>query len=199
MRTTLALTMLLLLPGLAGAQDPLADQLRKAVVEEEAHQDLDKAILAYQAIVRRYDEQRATAGAALFRLAECFRKQGRRDEAVAAYRRVAREFADVARLAAASERHLSVTYGIEPESSSLASPDQAVQLDALRRYRESLKSEYEILLKQYAHYLERTKVGVMLDTDPQIIAVQREMLQLERRLAELEAGMGSLRKPAQKR
>jgi len=99
MITKLALTILLAIPSVAAAQGKLADQLRKAIVEEEANQKLDTAIEAYTKILAQYDEDRKVAATALFHLAECSRKLGQKEKAIAAYQRVLREFTDQAALA----------------------------------------------------------------------------------------------------
>jgi tetratricopeptide (TPR) repeat protein len=112
MKTVLTITMLLGAAALAGAQDRLADQLRKGIVQEEANQNVEKAIQAYQAIVAEFDEGRKTAATALFRLAECYRKAGKREQAVAAYQRVVRDFADQAALVESSRRQLTETFGL---------------------------------------------------------------------------------------
>jgi tetratricopeptide (TPR) repeat protein len=97
--------------ALAGAQERMADQLKKGIVQEEANQDAEKAIQVYKAIVAQYDEERAVAATALYRLGECYRKAGMRSEAQAAYQRVVREFADQAALADSSRRQLMDTFG----------------------------------------------------------------------------------------
>ncbi len=107
MRTFLLMVAALVISVPAGAQERLADQLRKGIVEEEANQNLDKAIQAYQSIVARYDEDRKSAGTAMFRLAECYRKAGKREQAIAAYQRVTREFADQAALVEPSRQQLA--------------------------------------------------------------------------------------------
>jgi len=107
MRTVLMVAMLVALAAPAGAQERLADQLRKGIAEEETTQNLDKAIQAYQAIVARYDEDRKVAGSALFRLAECYRKIGKREQAIAAYQRVLREFPDQQAIADTSFQQLT--------------------------------------------------------------------------------------------
>ena len=81
MKTLLTVAILLGAATFAGAQDRLADQLRKGIVQEEVNQNLTKAIEAYQAIVAQFDEERKTAASALYRLAECSRKAGKREQA----------------------------------------------------------------------------------------------------------------------
>jgi len=85
MKIKLALVFWVLTSCFAGAQEKTADQLRKAIVEEEVNQNLDKAIQAYQGIVAQYEEQRKTAATALMHLADCYRKQGKADVAVKTY------------------------------------------------------------------------------------------------------------------
>jgi tetratricopeptide (TPR) repeat protein len=115
MTMKLALAILLAIPSVAAAQGKLADQLRKAIVEEEVDQKLDKAGESYTKILAQYDEDRKVAAAALFHLAECSRKLGRKEKAIAAYQRVLREFIDQTALADASRNNLSQVYGISPE------------------------------------------------------------------------------------
>lgn len=129
--TVLAAAMVVGATTMAGAQtqDRLADQLRKGVVQEEANQNIDKAIQAYQAIVAQFDEERKTAATALFRLAECYRKAGKREQAVAAYQRVVREFADQATLAESSRRQLTGTFGLPESRSASNSAEAQLRLD----------------------------------------------------------------------
>ena len=70
------------------AADALTEALQKGLFEEEANQNLEAAIKAYQDVLGRADEQRRVAATALFRLAECYRKQGKTNEASAEYRRI---------------------------------------------------------------------------------------------------------------
>jgi tetratricopeptide (TPR) repeat protein len=96
----------MLAPGLCAAQDKMAEALRKGIVEEDTNQNLNAAIQSYQSVVTQYDEDRKSAATALFRLAECYRKQGKSDQATAAYKRVVQEFADQTKLAEQSRSHL---------------------------------------------------------------------------------------------
>src|SRR6266576_3417314 len=64
------------------------------------------AIEAYQHIITRFDEARTVTATAIFRLGECYRKQGKTNEAAAQYQRIAREFADQGSLATLSEQNL---------------------------------------------------------------------------------------------
>ncbi len=108
-RCSLVLTFLLLsLSAVSSlAADSPADLLRKGLFEEEANQNLDAAIKAYQAIIEQADEQRKIAGTAIFRLAESYRKLGKTNEAATQYQRVLRDYSEQTNLVSLSQRHLS--------------------------------------------------------------------------------------------
>jgi len=52
-------------------------------VREEANQNLGAAIQAYQAMASQFDKDRKLAATAIFRLGECYRKQGNTNDAAA--------------------------------------------------------------------------------------------------------------------
>jgi TolA-binding protein len=91
----LLLIVLLAAPA-ARAADPLSVTLQQGLLAEEVHHDLDTAIAAYQSVVTQHDDQRRLAATALFRLGECYRKQGKTSDAVAQYQRLLAEFSDQA-------------------------------------------------------------------------------------------------------
>ena len=93
--------------------EPLRDSLEKGLLEEEANQNLNGAIQAYQAVLDRFAEERRIAATATFRLGECYRKQGKTNEAFAEFQRVVREFGDQPQLAQLSRRYLA-RYGMLP-------------------------------------------------------------------------------------
>ena len=63
----LALLCLALFACSASAADEVTTALQKGLFEEEANQNLEAAIKAYQAVLERHDEQRKLASTALFR------------------------------------------------------------------------------------------------------------------------------------
>src|SRR5580765_905868 len=91
----------------ARAAETPADLLRKGLFEEEANQNLDAAIKAYQAIIDQLDEQRKIASTAVFRLAESYRKLGKTNEAAAQYEHVLRDYSEQTNLVALSQGHLT--------------------------------------------------------------------------------------------
>ena len=192
MKTTLVLAFLMLSTGLAGAQDKMAEQLRQGIVEEEANQNLDKAIQMYQAILAQYDQGRPTAATALFHLAECYRKQGKKDQAIAAYKRLVQEFPDQNKLASASRGHLSKTYGVSQTQPTSLSPtivqDQRKYIDARVRYRALLLEEIQLLEQQLDSYKEKVHIGILSPVGPEMTALKRDILDLKRTLAAFDAG-----------
>ena len=74
----------------------LTGLLQQGLFEEQANRNLDAAITAYQALAAQFDKDRQLAATAVFRLGECYRAQGKTNEAAAEYQRVLKDFADSA-------------------------------------------------------------------------------------------------------
>ncbi len=186
MKPTLTFWILLLTATLAVAQDRLADQLRKAIVEEESNQNLDKAVQAYQNILNQFDEERAMAATALFHLAECYRKLGKKDMATAAYQRVVREFADQTKLADASRSYLPKNPGAGQDARGI---DYTRQYDeARRRYRVLLEQEIKLVEAQIESTQRRVEIGAVSAMGPEMASLKKELLELQRTLAAFDAG-----------
>src|SRR5262249_29748730 len=80
-RRTLSFVILLAATTFANAAtNELTGVLQKGLFEEEANHNLGAAILAYQAVVNQFDNDRKLAATAVFRLGECYRKQGATNE-----------------------------------------------------------------------------------------------------------------------
>jgi tetratricopeptide (TPR) repeat protein len=197
MKTKLALAILMLSASLAGAQEKMADQLRKGVVEEEVNQNLDKAIQIYLSVLKQFDDERPAAAAALFRLADCFRKLGRNDEAIAAYSRIVREFPDQKQLADASRTHLSRTFGsrsvppteVPPKSiKAFASEREIVEARRRHDYRMLLLEEIKLLEEQLASYQKKVEIGTISPVGAEMTALKRDILELKRTLLAFDAG-----------
>src|SRR5881398_1359241 len=78
----------------AGGTNDLAGTLQRGLFEEEANHNLNAAIAAYEGLLSQYDKDRKLAATAVFRLGECYRKQGKTNEATAQYERLLRDFSD---------------------------------------------------------------------------------------------------------
>ncbi len=70
----------------------MATALQRGLFEEEANHNLDSAIQAYESVASQFDKDRKLAATAIFRLGECYRKQGNTNAATAQYERIVREF-----------------------------------------------------------------------------------------------------------
>ncbi|MGI9239721.1 MAG: ankyrin repeat domain-containing protein, partial [Verrucomicrobiales bacterium] len=105
------------------ADGPIEKKLQQALFAEEGTRDLKKAIEAYNAVIADYDQQRQFAATAVFRLAECHRKLGEREAAVAAYQRLLKEFPEdqtLTRLASENLRSLGAGSGEAKAAPALA-------------------------------------------------------------------------------
>jgi tetratricopeptide (TPR) repeat protein len=171
-----AAIVLMFLAVLAPAQDRLADALRKGIVEEESNHNLPAAIQAYESLLKQADADRPTIATALFRIGECYRKLGKSEQATAAYKRVAEQYPDQARLAEQSRRHL-------PDAKKSAAAELS---EAQRRYRALLEEE----IKMAEDHAKRIRdSGETPETREAADAAQREALKLRRELAAFDANL----------
>ncbi len=111
MKQRIILTVLmagLLVPALSHGQ-AVSDTFREGLFQEEANQDLSAAIKAYQEVLRQFDKKPHIAASALFRLGECYRKQGETEKAGEFYREVITEFAGQETLVRLAKQNLKAT------------------------------------------------------------------------------------------
>src|SRR5580658_8688968 len=108
MKTKLCLLFLALAVTLTRAQtNDLTSLLQQGLMEEQANRNLDAAITDYQALATQFDKNRQIAATAIFRLGECYRMQGRTNEAGAQYQRILDDFSDQQTLATMSRQDLA--------------------------------------------------------------------------------------------
>jgi len=188
MKKILSLLFLLLLTGNAAAQSRMADQLRKAIVEEEANQNLNGAIQAYNAILAQYDEQRLTAATALFHLADCYRKQGKNEQAITAYKRVVREFPEQTKLADTSRNYLISVYKIQPERTN-ESPKETLTMpepppnQQLAQFRMLTEEHIKLVESQIQDAEKRYRNGTAPSSE--VFELKKELINLKMRLASI--------------
>ncbi len=147
---------ILTMTTVAAAQDRKAESLRKGVVEEESKHNLNAAIQDYEAALSQFDEARQTAATALFRIAECYRKLGKDDQAMAAYKRVAQEFSDQTKLAEQSRTILVNSYHASSSNASMGNASggnasagpSAADIAQAKRAQEAREQYRTILLEQ---------------------------------------------------
>jgi len=179
---TKTLTLLILFAAAGAAQDRMADTLRKGIVAEESKHDLNAAIQEYQSAMSQFDEVRQTAATALFRMAECYRKLGKDQQAIEAYRRVIQDFADQTKLADQSRKLLTGTYKTE-----VSSDTPLTSTRAYKTYRETLEKEMSMVDKQLQEAKRKRDAG--WTAGDEINGLQRELLQLQRDLALFDMGI----------
>src|SRR5689334_13955928 len=105
------------------ATNDVSALLQKGLFEEEANRNLDAAIQAYQSVITETDKNHKFAATAIFRLGECYRKQGKTNEANVQYQRIVREFPDQEELA-----NLSQNYVGNPAKSPSGFSDRLVSI-----------------------------------------------------------------------
>jgi ankyrin repeat protein len=181
MKTILMVSGLALLSqSLSAATNDLTTTLQKGLFEEEANHNLGAAIQLYQSVISQFDKDRKLAATAVFRLAECYRKQGNTNEANAQYDRVLREFADQTQFAALSRQNMAALGGT-PSTSTAASWRAARQ-----EQKRFLEEEIKLVENKLAADQKRVESGVTSRED--LWTTQRELLQLKRQMAALDEG-----------
>lgn len=173
--------MLLFATVASGATNDLTTTLQKGLFEEEANHNLGAAIQLYQSVIGQFDKDRKLAATAVFRLAECYRKQGNTNEASAQYDRVLREFADQSQLVTLARQNLAALGGTP------AAPASTTSSDAARQEQKRLL-EQEIALVEKKLSSEQKQLEVGRATPDDLLSTQRELLQLKRQIAVLETG-----------
>jgi ankyrin repeat protein len=161
------------------ATNDLSGVLQQGLFEEEANHDLSAAVRAYEAVVGQFDKDRKLAATAVFRLGECYRKQGHTNEANLQYQRVLREFADIPELVTVSRQNLVALGGqlAAASGSSLAARQEQKRL---------LEQEIGLVEKKLAAAEKQYKVGAISENE--LLAARREVLELKRQLAALDVG-----------
>ena len=102
----------------------LSTLLQQGLFEEQASRNLDAAISNYQALAAQFDQNRQVAATAVFRLGECYRMQGKTNEAAAQYQRILREFSDQTTLATLSRQDLTGMGTTPPAPSASATTSE---------------------------------------------------------------------------
>jgi ankyrin repeat protein/N-acetylneuraminic acid mutarotase len=172
---------LLAWPARAATND-VTSALQRGLFEEEANQNLGAAIQAYQTVANQFDKDRKLAATAIFRLGECYRKQGNTNDAATQYERILREFSDQPTLVTLSRQSLAGMGSVSPAPANSAISDSARQ-----EQKRLLAEEIKLVEKQL-------EVQQMLKKDGRIgqdalWATQRDLLKLKQQLAALDSGV----------
>ena len=116
MKTNLLISGILLsaVTFVSAATNDLTTAIQRGLFEEEANQNLGAAIQAYQSVANQFDKDRKLAATAIFRLGECYRKQGNTNDAATQYERILREFSDQPTLVTLSRQNLAALGSAPP-------------------------------------------------------------------------------------
>ena len=175
--------LLVFLLAAAGAQaqtNNLAALLQQGLIEEQANRNLDAAIASYQSLATQFDKDRQVAATAVFRLGECFRAQGKTNEAALQYQRILRDFPDQATLASLSRQNLA-GMGAQPEASMAVSRQQQKEL---------LAKQIALAEQDLADTQKLVQVGKATPGDAR--AGEREVLRLRQQLVALDGNKREL-------
>ena len=174
MKTKLCIGMFLLAAVCAPAQtNSLTALLQQGLFEEQANRNLDAAIADYQSLALQFDRDRQLAATAVFRLGECYRAQGRTNEAAAEYQRILHDFSDQQTLAMLSREDLA-GMGMAQVSS-----------DARQQQKDLLAKQ--IALAEQDLTVTQTLVQTGQATQVELRAAQSQVLRLRQELSALDS------------
>src|SRR5262249_40871903 len=134
--------------SLVAATNDTTGLLQRGLFEEEANHNLEAAIQAYQSAIAQFDQDRKVAATAVFRLGECYRRQGNTNSATTQYERVLREFSDQAPLVALSRDSLSAFGAAVPSSAGGSLAARAEQKRLLEEEVKLVEKKLEAQQKQ---------------------------------------------------
>lgn len=150
MKTIRFIALLLATASLAvAATNDITTLVQKGLFEEEANHNLEAAMQHYQTAIGSFDQDRKLIATAVFRLGECYRKQGKTNEAGVQYHRILQEFPDQTELAKLSVEYAgSPTAAAQPNSKAdTKEQDLRASWDILKLQETTAKLLYERVLK----------------------------------------------------
>ena len=174
------------------ATNDLTTTLQRGLFEEEANQNLTAAIAAYQSVAAQFDKDRKLAATAVFRLGECYRKQGDTNHAAAQYERVLRDFSDQAQLATLSRQNLA---GLGAPAATSAPPSLSTSTDASAGAAAAAAAESLALEAQVAELesLPKEKLRIAVQQsfpNPVLTSLMQKLTESEQSVAGLQKDYG---------
>jgi cytohesin len=187
MKTKLYILIILLTGWSAQAQTSnLTSLLQQGLFEEQANRNLEAAISNYQSLAAQFEKDRQLAATAVFRIGECYRMEGKTNEAVAQYQRILRDFSDQAQLATLSRQNLAGLGSTASLPSATLTNSDAENL---------LQQEIDLIQKQLETQQQQVKVGVM--SPDGLVPTQQKLIELKLQLGQLRgSGPGFGKTPA---
>lgn len=115
--------------------------IQRGLFEEEANHNLEAAMQAYQSAIAEHDKDRKLVATAIFRMGECYRKQGKSAEAAAQYERIVKEFSEQTPLVKLSRNNLGPAAQETQETTASVDPATSAEITALKSaYQETAKA-----------------------------------------------------------
>jgi ankyrin repeat protein len=172
--------------SLHASTNDLSSILQTGLFEEEANHNLGAAIQAYQSVAAQFDKDRKLAATAIFRLGECYRKQGATNEAAAQYQRILRDFSEQTTLVTLSRENLT-SFGARPVQSA---SEATAREDAASADAEAIALAIQI---QRLSSLQREPLRVTIQQEypnPVLTSLMQRRTESEQKLIGLEGNYG---------
>ena len=164
------------------APNSLEDKFRLALIEEETSQHLDTAIQGYQDVIAGLDEQRKMAATAIFHLGECYRRQGKTNDAMTQYERIPRDFSEQIEVLDLARRRAGELSPGQGGNETVLAPGSATQKPFDPEQVRMVREEIELVETQLVD-LER-KVPSGHASTFELHKTQQDLLRLKRLLPE---------------
>src|SRR4051812_19760408 len=174
--------------GRAATTNDITSLVQRGLFEEEANHNLEAAMQSYESAIKLHDKDRKLAATAIFRLGECYRKQGKTNEANVEYKRIITEFSDQKELVDLSQSYLPKrTNSFQAQLTKIATHANGSDLE--RQYRElSAETAKAEALWKHVQGLggdELVNFFTTIQPDQFVIDLDRERVQLASRLEAL--------------
>lgn len=164
------------------ARHSLEDKFRLALIEEETSQHLDSVIQAYKEVIAGLDDQRKMSVTAIFHLGECYRKQGKTNEALAQYERILRDFSEQKQVLDFARRRLAEMAPGKSGKEIAQMPGQPVPKIFDPEQVKMIREEIKLVETQLLTIQKKIENG-MAPTD-ELYKPQRDLFTLKRLLPE---------------
>src|ERR1035438_9361084 len=174
---------------LTAATNDLTTAIQRGLFEEEANQNLGAAIQAYQSVANQFDKDRKLAATAIFRLGECYRKQGNTNDAATQYERILREFSDQPTLVTLSRQSLA-GMGSAPSAPAVTAASETTANTAAAAEAEAVTLEAQIAELKALPKDQIIAVVRQNFVNPVLTSLIQKRTEVEQKLAELQKEFG---------
>ena len=162
----------------------VSGMLQRGLFEEEANRNLAAAIQDYQAVITQTDKDHQFTATAVFRLGECYRKQGKTNEANMQYQRILREFPDQAELVKLSREYAGGAVAASSSPNQIVSPWLQAQLAVANTYKRQIDEMQRMSREKRRVFAQQHFPNPVLDS------LMQKLAETEQTLAVFKASMG---------